>query len=129
MNPDQTDPALQSLLDSFAARWLALSDPRVAAEIVADPILILGPAGKFDDRRFLLEANSLITILHDRRTFGWPGALFSFTQRKIRTSGLFRRFGATFRKSVAALRLKPFALPHILDTISKGSQSCVSDLG
>ena len=45
MNPDQADPALQNLLDSFAARWLELGDPQVAAEIVADPILILGPAG------------------------------------------------------------------------------------
>ena len=45
MNPDVDDPALQSLLDSFAGRWLELGDPQVAAEIVADPILILGPAG------------------------------------------------------------------------------------
>ena len=45
MNPDQADPALQNLLDSFAARWLELGDPQVAARIVADTILILGPAG------------------------------------------------------------------------------------
>ncbi|MGV8907901.1 MAG: hypothetical protein ACOH1Y_02885 [Propionicimonas sp.] len=45
MDPNLVDPGLHTLLDSFAARWLELSDPRVAAEIVADPILILGPAG------------------------------------------------------------------------------------
>jgi hypothetical protein len=45
MNPEQPRPALESLVATFAARWLELADPGVAGEIVADPILILGPAG------------------------------------------------------------------------------------
>ncbi len=34
-----------SLVDTFAARWLELTDPAVGDALVADPILVLGPSG------------------------------------------------------------------------------------
>ncbi len=43
MNAEQTD--LDHLVDNFAAEWLRLPDPQLAARLVADPILILGADG------------------------------------------------------------------------------------
>ncbi|HEY3547675.1 MAG TPA: hypothetical protein VGK17_16500 [Propionicimonas sp.] len=43
MNAEQTD--VNHLVTTFAAEWLRLPDPQLAARLVADPILILGPDG------------------------------------------------------------------------------------
>jgi hypothetical protein len=43
VNAEQSD--LDHLVDKFAAEWLRLPDRRLAARLVADPILILGPDG------------------------------------------------------------------------------------
>jgi len=43
VNAEQTD--LNHLVVTFAAEWLRLPDPELAARLVADPILILGPDG------------------------------------------------------------------------------------
>ncbi len=44
MNPDPIH-SVDSLVDTFAARWLELTDPAVGDALVADPILVLGPSG------------------------------------------------------------------------------------
>ncbi len=44
MNPG-SNRSVDSLVDTFAARWLELSDPAVGDALVADPILVLGPSG------------------------------------------------------------------------------------
>jgi hypothetical protein len=41
VNAEQTD--LDHLVTTFAAEWLRLPDQQLAARLVADPILILGP--------------------------------------------------------------------------------------
>jgi hypothetical protein len=41
----ETSPILDELVATFAADWLRLSGPGVAQRLVADPILVLGPAG------------------------------------------------------------------------------------
>jgi len=43
VNPEQIN--LDHLVNTFAAEWLRLPDPELAARLVADPILILGPDG------------------------------------------------------------------------------------
>lgn len=43
MNPEPTD--LDALVYTFASAWLRLSDATLATQIVADPILVLGPEG------------------------------------------------------------------------------------
>lgn len=42
-----SDPisSVDSLVDTFAAQWLELSDPAIGDALVADPILVLGPSG------------------------------------------------------------------------------------
>lgn len=37
--------ALDALVDTFASEWLRLGDSHLAAQIVADPVLVLGPDG------------------------------------------------------------------------------------
>ncbi len=37
--------SVDSLVDTFAARWLELTDPAVGDALVADPILVLGTSG------------------------------------------------------------------------------------
>jgi hypothetical protein len=43
VNPEQID--LDALVDSFATEWLRLGDSRLATQIVADPVLVLGLEG------------------------------------------------------------------------------------
>jgi len=43
MNPEQID--LDALVDTFASEWLRLGESQLATEIVADPVLVLGPEG------------------------------------------------------------------------------------
>ena len=43
MNPEQID--LDALVNSFASEWLRLGDSQLATQIVADPVLVLGPEG------------------------------------------------------------------------------------
>jgi hypothetical protein len=43
VNPEQID--LDALVDAFAAEWLRLGDSQLAIQIVADPVLVLGPEG------------------------------------------------------------------------------------
>ena len=43
MNPEQID--LDALVNSFASDWLRLGDSQLATQIVADPVLVLGPEG------------------------------------------------------------------------------------
>ncbi len=42
MNAQHT---IQALVDTFAAEWLRLPEPLLAARIIADPLLVLGPDG------------------------------------------------------------------------------------
>lgn len=44
MKPQQP-PSLDSLVETFATRWLGLGETSAATDLVADPILVLGPAG------------------------------------------------------------------------------------
>jgi hypothetical protein len=44
VNPDP-NRSVDSLVDTFAARWLELTDPAVGDALVADPILVLGTSG------------------------------------------------------------------------------------
>ena len=44
VNPDPIR-SVGSLVDTFAARWLELTDPAVGDALLADPILVLGPSG------------------------------------------------------------------------------------
>ena len=44
MNPDPIR-SVDRLVDTFARRWLELTDPAVGDALVADPILVLGPSG------------------------------------------------------------------------------------
>jgi hypothetical protein len=43
VNPEQID--LDALVDTFATEWLRLGDSQLATQIVADPVLVLGPEG------------------------------------------------------------------------------------
>lgn len=43
MNPEQID--LDALVDTFASEWLRLGESQLATQIVADPVLVLGPEG------------------------------------------------------------------------------------
>jgi len=43
VNPEQID--LDALVNSFASEWLRLGDSQLATQIVADPVLVLGPEG------------------------------------------------------------------------------------
>jgi hypothetical protein len=43
VNPEQVD--LDALVNTFASEWLRLGDSQLATEIVADPVLVLGPEG------------------------------------------------------------------------------------
>jgi hypothetical protein len=43
VNPEQID--LDALVDTFASEWLRLGESQLATEIVADPVLVLGPEG------------------------------------------------------------------------------------
>ena len=43
MNPQQID--LDALVDTFASEWLRLGESQLATQIVADPVLVLGPEG------------------------------------------------------------------------------------
>ena len=43
VNPEQID--LDALVNTFASEWLRLGDSQLATQIVADPVLVLGPEG------------------------------------------------------------------------------------
>jgi hypothetical protein len=43
VNPEQID--LDALVHTFATEWLRLGDSQLATQIVADPVLVLGPEG------------------------------------------------------------------------------------
>ena len=43
MNPEQI--GLDALVDTFASEWLRLGESQLATQIVADPVLVLGPEG------------------------------------------------------------------------------------
>lgn len=43
MNPEQI--GLDALVDTFAIQWLRLGDSPLSTQIVADPVLVLGPDG------------------------------------------------------------------------------------
>jgi hypothetical protein len=43
VNPEQID--LDALVNSFASEWLRLGDSQLPTQIVADPVLVLGPEG------------------------------------------------------------------------------------
>lgn len=43
VNPEQID--LDALVDTFASEWLRLGESQLATQIVADPVLVLGPEG------------------------------------------------------------------------------------
>ena len=43
MNPERID--LDALVNTFASEWLRLGESQLATQIVADPVLVLGPEG------------------------------------------------------------------------------------
>jgi hypothetical protein len=43
VNPEQID--IDGLVATFATEWLRLGDSQLATQIVADPVLVLGPEG------------------------------------------------------------------------------------
>ncbi|HEY3409057.1 MAG TPA: hypothetical protein VGK53_12870 [Propionicimonas sp.] len=82
MNSEQTD--LDHLVDTFATEWLRLPDPQVAARLVADPILILGPGGTMPVPRtaFLAAITARATAVADA-----PGATTTLAGTATRALG------------------------------------------